>query len=397
MATALNEKSFSRLMRNMQNKTVGLISAYRANLSGKENEANQKELKSEVKKLGLGYNEITGHYVEAGEQEAKPERTLVIYTDNDKEWLKKFLLKMSKRFNQDSFIIVDKENGAYLIGGSGNDEDLPSGEEISLGQFSASKLGQAYSKMGKDTFVFEELSPDTLAMAYYINKVKQENNIMEELLNEEFEPDAAAALADYLEEEDPEDIESLSYDLYGIPEYSYGSQEWAVTDDYDAVEYAAKESVASLIDELGAESLNWDNMGGIENYLNDSWFEEAMRESYEFYADDIESESASSDEYENRLEEEMAEAGVSSKEEFVDKIVEDNMNSYGSAVGWYIGEYGNGSLNDLLREGAVSIDTEKAAEEVISTDGVGHVLATYDGELIEHDYDGRTYYMLRLN
>ena len=174
----LNEKSFSRLMKNMQNKTVGFISAYRINLQDKENEANQKELKSEIKKLGLGYNEITGHYVKAEENIIKTERILVIYTDNNKEWLKKFLIKMSLKFNQDFFIIVDKENSIYLTSGLNKNEDLPSCTEESLGQFTSSKFEQTYSKMGKSTFIFDELSPDTLAMAYYTNKIKQDNNII---------------------------------------------------------------------------------------------------------------------------------------------------------------------------------------------------------------------------
>lgn len=218
---------------------------------------------------------------------------------------------------------------------------------------------------------------------------------MEELLDEEFENDNIAALADYLEV-DPEEI-TEEYDMFGIPVYKYGNEEWAVTTDYDALEEAAKQDIAQLIDELGVESLNWDNMGGIEEYVDNDWFEAAMRESYEFYANDIESESASSDEYENRLEEEMAEVGASDKDEFVDKLVEDQMNYYGSAVKWYIGDFGADSLTELIQQGRVSIDTDKAAEEVISVDGIGHVLGRYDGNLVEHDYDGTEYYMIRQN
>lgn len=216
-------------------------------------------------------------------------------------------------------------------------------------------------------------------------------------LNEEFAPDSAMALADYLGV-DVDTVVSQEYEHYGhIPVYEAGGEEWAVTDDYDACERAGYVEVEELIDELGYDSLNWDNMGGIEEYVDENWFEEAMRESYQFYAEDIESESASSDEYENRLQEEMAEVGVETVEDFVDHFVEDNMNYYGNAVKWYISEYGNESFQHLIKEGVITIDSEKAAEEVISTDGLGHILSSYDGRMVEHDYDGRTYYMFRLN
>lgn len=35
--------------------------------------------------------------------------------------------------------------------------------------------------------------------------------------------------------------------------------------------------------------------------------------------------------------------------------------------------------------------------DAISADGRGHFLASYDGEEIEHDYNGETYYIYRLN
>jgi hypothetical protein len=35
--------------------------------------------------------------------------------------------------------------------------------------------------------------------------------------------------------------------------------------------------------------------------------------------------------------------------------------------------------------------------DAISSDGRGHFLASYDGEEIEHDYNGETYYIYRLN
>lgn len=409
--SALNEYAFSRLYKHMQDKTVGLISAYRKSNPRKVNQENQNSLKQDVKARGLSWNEINGYYLEAGEDEAKKERTLVIYSDESKESMKKWLVPLGQKYNQDSILIVVDGQG-YLVGAVG-DDNLKPYEEVSIGNFTASKAGDIYSQRGKDTFVFESILPDTMAGAYsrkafsqnYVNDTDSFETVLEKLVKrikkaslimEEFEADNVAALADYMGVQ-PDEVKELSWDYYGIPMYEVEGEEWAVTDDYDLCETAAKEDVAGLIDELGIESLIWDNMGGLENYLDAGWFEEAMREYYQSYAEDIESESALSDEYENRLQEEMAEAGVETVEDFVDHFVEDNMNYYGNAVKWYIGEYGKEDFNHLIKKGAVSIDTDKAAEEVISVDGLGHILSGYDGEMVEHEFEGKTYYMFRQN
>ena len=138
-----------------------------------------------------------------------------------------------------------------------------------------------------------------------------------------------------------------------------------------------------------------------------------MRESEEFYADDIESED--DNEYGNRLIHEMYDEGIledddfekdedgeidytrvketvdidSKKEDFVDKLVE-NM---GDAVEWYRSEFGEDELARTVRDNNL-IDADAVAEEAIAWDGVEHFLASYDGEEIELD-DG--WYAYRTN
>lgn len=66
------------------------------------------------------------------------------------------------------------------------------------------------------------------------------------------------------------------------------------------------------------------------------WFEIAMRESYEFYIDDIREESSFNDKYETRLAEEMAEARCDTEEDYLDYL---NSN-YDDAIEWYIDNFG---------------------------------------------------------
>ena len=66
------------------------------------------------------------------------------------------------------------------------------------------------------------------------------------------------------------------------------------------------------------------------------WFEDAMIESNEFYIDDIRDESSYSDEYETRLEEEMAEAECETEEDYLEYLNSD----YDDPIEWYIDNFG---------------------------------------------------------
>ena len=66
------------------------------------------------------------------------------------------------------------------------------------------------------------------------------------------------------------------------------------------------------------------------------WFEDAMIESNEFYIDDIREESSYSDEYETRLEEEMAEADCKTEEGYLEYL----NSQYDDPIEWYIDNFG---------------------------------------------------------
>lgn len=162
----INEATFSKLYRNMQDKTVGILTAYRQGYSSNVNKQRNKELEQDLRSAGLGFNKVTGFYKEAGEDTVSQETSIVVYTDKDKEWLKNLLVKLGDKYEQDSILIVDKENGAFLVGATGNDVNLPKGKEIPIGKFTPSKVADIYSKMGKDSFVFESKNVESMCDAY---------------------------------------------------------------------------------------------------------------------------------------------------------------------------------------------------------------------------------------
>lgn len=67
-----------------------------------------------------------------------------------------------------------------------------------------------------------------------------------------------------------------------------------------------------------------------------NWFEVSMKESNEYYIADIREEPAFSDEYETRLEEEMADAECETEEDYLDYL---NSN-YDDAIEWYVENFG---------------------------------------------------------
>ena len=54
-------------------------------------------------------------------------------------------------------------------------------------------------------------------------------------------------------------------------------------------------------------------------------------------------------------------------------------------------EDNNETIKELIK------DFDNFVESAILADGIGHFLASYDGEEIEHEYDGVTYHIYRVN
>lgn len=207
-------------------------------------------------------------------------------------------------------------------------------------------------------------------------------------------------LAKYLEVE-PSEIEQSDYDENTF-EVAGDGEEYLVVDE-DTSRELAKESVRNVIDDLGISAFAPDFQDWILENALDYDFEEALRESMSSYIEDIELES--SNEFDNRLIEELVESGIlededfevdedgeidyftlkdsvdldDKKEEYLDNLIKDA----GDPQQWYIANFGVDSVKDLVSEGWATLDEDKIADEVIDIDGIALQLASYDGEEIE--------------
>ena len=170
-------------------------------------------------------------------------------------------------------------------------------------------------------------------------------------------------------------------------ETSDGEEYLVVTDEEADDEFYQYEE--NLIDELGLDAFSdWAKDYIVENCVDAEWFENFYYEDYESYANDIETESASSDEYENRLEEEMAEAECTTIEEFVEYMVDRIRDDL---VGQFEFDFGKDQLTDVVSRYNL-LDMDAVIDYIKEQDGRG-IMAGYDG--VENE-EGE-YFIYRIN
>lgn len=126
------------------------------------------------------------------------------------------------------------------------------------------------------------------------------------------------------------------------------------------------------------------------------YFEDIYNEWNMSYAEDIKSEKASDEKFENRLEEEMDEAGCDCVEDFVNELTESQLNEGNNGLDHYISNFGGNEVFDILKDVIETlIDFEELTEQVANIDGYGHFLNHYDGGEIEVEFDGEWYFAYR--
>lgn len=208
--------------------------------------------------------------------------------------------------------------------------------------------------------------------------------------------------ADYFEEEgyDPNEFESKEY-----------NESYVVLTEEEAREYA-KRDIESVFDDLGLDAFTPSFQEWIlNNAVEGDFFEDAIRESNQFYIEDIENEY--DEVFENRLISELVDNGILTEDDFenwgeenptvkddvdLDEKKVEYLEYLVSGISDYAEEYkiqfGEDDFNAVVKEGRVDIDMETVVDECISMDGIAHFVARYDGN--EHDL-GNGLYAYRVN
>lgn len=253
----------------------------------------------------------------------------------------------------------------------------------------------------KDMFI-EEVEDSDLAEAmkvvksfgYRILKEAEDEDVAEEPDDEETEDDPLDGESDEIKTMVRELAEYTGND-YSDAEVEYnegpgqlavqvtfGNEEYYCYESYDEAEEAAQEDCKELFDDVGIEGIRFENIGGIEQFVDTGWFEDAKKEDAEYYVSDI---------HESEPERYQEEFGDVDEDEAVEKYLENYYD--GDDVQWYIDNFGKKQFTEIVKKNNL-IDLNKLAEAIVDADGPANSLARYDGDEISLDCG---YYCYRTN
>ena len=190
------------------------------------------------------------------------------------------------------------------------------------------------------------------------------------------------------ENEDAEELMESAEEYFGGSAYKVGR--WVLFPDYDT---ASEEALSQVRENLENEpemfNENW-LLTHIDDEACERFFREVYHEWNSSYAYDIENESAFDGDFENRLEQEMSEAGVDDVEDFIEQMTQRQIDEGNGGYEHYKFNFGDDEAKKLLMEHNL-LDLDAAAEDAIDVDGWQHFLSPYDG----NSYDlpsGAVYY-----
>lgn len=160
----LNELTLSKFWKEQQQRSFGIITAFRGGFTYNVNKQLNRELHNDLRAKGLVADIIIKgiykeHYNTPEEQEVKEEAFIVfpkIGNEGELTGLKKSLMKLGEKYDQDSILFKSVyENVAYLIGTSKRKNTYPPyHEEVNVGTFRPKLIGEFYSRMRGKAFSF---------------------------------------------------------------------------------------------------------------------------------------------------------------------------------------------------------------------------------------------------
>ena len=163
---------------------------------------------------------------------------------------------------------------------------------------------------------------------------------------------------------------------------TFGNEEYYCYEDYSDAEQAAQDDCKELFDDVGIEGIRFENIGGIEHFVDTGWFEDAKKEDAEYYVSDI---------HESEPERYEEEFGDVDEDEAVEKYLENYYDN--DDVQWFIDNFGKKEFTEVVKKNNL-INLDKLAEAIVDADGPANSLARYDGNEISLDCG---YYCYRTN
>lgn len=214
--------------------------------------------------------------------------------------------------------------------------------------------------------------------------------------------DKIQVLKNYLEldDEQSEDIQN-EYDEV----YSYEGMEYLILTDEQADDKCYEE-IQYLIDDVGPDAIN-----GYENFIDEHYFDDEQQQSVQNYCYDISNEKDK--DFGNRLVKECYENNLIEDADFeqdedgdviYDQCKLNNDELIQSYVEWRCDQQNSldymleiDTPKDLIKYNPNCLNMDDLVNYVISSDGRGHILSSYDGKEDWIQYQGEEYYIYRIN
>ena len=123
-----------------------------------------------------------------------------------------------------------------------------------------------------------------------------------------------------------------------------GAEYLVLTEDEREEEFKAYQE--NLIEDMGLESFaEWAQDYIIDNFVDDEWFMDAMREHFEYYISDINEETADNEKFENRLQEEITEVNCEDEEDYLNYLC-----SLEEPIEWFLSNFNQNEFNAIEKE-----------------------------------------------
>lgn len=244
------------------------------------------------------------------------------------------------------------------------------------------------------------------------------------------------ALLEFCQETDESITEYDIVEQDNAYRYSYSTPigEFTIMTD-DEADRAVLEDIENLFDDIGVEMFG--NGLSIENFIDEESEESILdcaKEDATSYMEDIAEEKSSFSSDYTRQQEELVEFlsdereinfNIDDLKEYVEdkensdypeeiadffENYEDNVEDYiemyaedykdeysDNPIDYFLDHFGKNFVNDRVKDGFISIDFEKVAEEITCVDGRGNILASYDGNEYEQEFEGCSFYIYKQN
>jgi len=161
--TTITESSLSRLHEKMQERSVGIISAFRDYHTLNENKKRSRDLYSDLMREDrtLSVTKVKGGYVENyGTPDAAPvqEESYFVASSiegDDKGYLDRILQKLGRKYDQDSVALSPFGDDKWVLLGTNRAKFPGFGKRLPIGKFRGGQIGEFFTKVRNRPFVFE--------------------------------------------------------------------------------------------------------------------------------------------------------------------------------------------------------------------------------------------------